>query len=856
MKKRLLILPLLAGFALSSCSIQDLMFWKKKEEQPSGEQTPSASVTSVTISGAKTSLVLGETMQLTASVTVTGDAAKTVTWSTSAAAKATVSSSGLVTAKGLGEVTVTATSTADSSKSASVTFTVASPTWSATTKALFEEYFEDVPPAFIVPSSLTWTDDWFEDYSCICAEGSGNSVSTVTANIEATGAYKKVSTSSSTSTDYTAPSADPDYEWYIQVYYQDSTTSIDVYMYPVEYSAWPSEVVAAHLTKLEFTTAEIPVFSSEEELVYTCVYEKLESGEEVVFINVYGEAQAEEPDLTSVDYVTLFNSEKYDVYEIDGGYQIQAKDKSHSVIVYNQEIGIDWSTWSYVYYPGFQVIVAPYIPNYEIDIDEQYEMIEVGDSLDLTLVKGEDVPSEAVITFTSSDSGIASIDANTGHVEGVAAGSATITATYAAQEVTATTIVYVVESIPTAFSAEQLAEFDKIHGEGVVSAPFNKYFESVSFSEEEVVEVSGKEVSHEIIESYYLELIADGWVDENEYMYEIYVEYEYAASVEEAREMCFAYSGKYELSKTFADQYVVYGDLYATAYDEEEEAEGLAFDGNIHFDVYDVFVYTYEEALDEFEAVLTDFGYETLPTFPEALPASRFAIDSDNYGVDFYAFDTEVTLELLKTALEGKGFSCEIIEETEEVYEDSEEEPEVTKVLYASALEGEFELSAVYYEDEEVLVMHVDKKASGHWADTLADLKDGDEFCIFSYGYGLGSYDSSKKLFNYVEAVDENNYYDPDTEGLLHLFLEKGEGDVWYIKDAEGNYYGADASKNVVVETASTKSEWTIAFDEDTYAIFSCGGFDLYFNSQAPRFDFYAPGMSTGESYYVYVYEN
>ena len=35
MKKRLLILPLLAGFALSSCSFEDLMFWKKKGEEQS-----------------------------------------------------------------------------------------------------------------------------------------------------------------------------------------------------------------------------------------------------------------------------------------------------------------------------------------------------------------------------------------------------------------------------------------------------------------------------------------------------------------------------------------------------------------------------------------------------------------------------------------------------------------------------------------------------------------------------------------------------------------------------------------------------------------------------------------------------
>ena len=49
MKKRLFLLPLLAGFALSGCSIEDLMFWKKsggneqqqKEDSKKEDDTPS-----------------------------------------------------------------------------------------------------------------------------------------------------------------------------------------------------------------------------------------------------------------------------------------------------------------------------------------------------------------------------------------------------------------------------------------------------------------------------------------------------------------------------------------------------------------------------------------------------------------------------------------------------------------------------------------------------------------------------------------------------------------------------------------------------------------------------------------------
>ena len=41
MKKRLLLLPLIAGFALSGCSFEDLMFWKKKgEDTPKKDELP------------------------------------------------------------------------------------------------------------------------------------------------------------------------------------------------------------------------------------------------------------------------------------------------------------------------------------------------------------------------------------------------------------------------------------------------------------------------------------------------------------------------------------------------------------------------------------------------------------------------------------------------------------------------------------------------------------------------------------------------------------------------------------------------------------------------------------------------
>ena len=126
MKKRLLILPLLAGFALSSCSFEDLMFWKKKDETPG--ETPSgetASVVSVSVSSPKGKIYTNtEAFTLTATVTVTGNASKSVEWKSSDTSLAVVTAGGKVTPKGAGTVIITATSTFDSTKSGSVSFTI------------------------------------------------------------------------------------------------------------------------------------------------------------------------------------------------------------------------------------------------------------------------------------------------------------------------------------------------------------------------------------------------------------------------------------------------------------------------------------------------------------------------------------------------------------------------------------------------------------------------------------------------------------------------------------------------------------------------------------------------------------
>ncbi len=88
--------------------------------------TPPAtpSVVSVAISAPASSVVVGDQVQFTATVTVLNGASTAVTWSTSDASIATVSSTGVVQGVAPGSATITAKSTADATKSATQSITV------------------------------------------------------------------------------------------------------------------------------------------------------------------------------------------------------------------------------------------------------------------------------------------------------------------------------------------------------------------------------------------------------------------------------------------------------------------------------------------------------------------------------------------------------------------------------------------------------------------------------------------------------------------------------------------------------------------------------------------------------------
>ena len=81
-------------------------------------------VTSVTLSGAPSTMTVGGTAALSATVAPDNATDKTVTWSSSNESIATVDASGNITAKAAGDVIITATANDGSGKSASVTITV------------------------------------------------------------------------------------------------------------------------------------------------------------------------------------------------------------------------------------------------------------------------------------------------------------------------------------------------------------------------------------------------------------------------------------------------------------------------------------------------------------------------------------------------------------------------------------------------------------------------------------------------------------------------------------------------------------------------------------------------------------
>ena len=112
---------------------------------PGGPGGPGTGITGVTITPSTGTVPVGDTLPLDATVQPSG-ANQAVTWSTSSSAVATVGTNGVVTGVGPAQVTITATSQADPSRSASVTLDVICTTYTPLQFPTFVSSDTTVPP--------------------------------------------------------------------------------------------------------------------------------------------------------------------------------------------------------------------------------------------------------------------------------------------------------------------------------------------------------------------------------------------------------------------------------------------------------------------------------------------------------------------------------------------------------------------------------------------------------------------------------------------------------------------------------------------------------------------------------------
>ena len=89
--------------------------------------TGTGAITNVTIDGGDRTIVLGDSLTLTATVDVTGNASQAVTWTSSNQTVATMAPNGQVTSLTTGTTNLTATSTTDATKSDTITLAINPP---------------------------------------------------------------------------------------------------------------------------------------------------------------------------------------------------------------------------------------------------------------------------------------------------------------------------------------------------------------------------------------------------------------------------------------------------------------------------------------------------------------------------------------------------------------------------------------------------------------------------------------------------------------------------------------------------------------------------------------------------------
>ena len=171
-----------------------------KVTRPGGD-TPSEpiSVESVTLDVTSAVMDINDTKQLTATVTPSNATDKTVTWTSSDAAVATVSESGLVTAVGQGSATITATSNMDNTKKATCTVTVNPPAAPIEVESISLKASTTIYIGGTETLSVTYTPDDANTGKAITWTSSNESVAKVDANGKVTAVSAGTATITATS---------------------------------------------------------------------------------------------------------------------------------------------------------------------------------------------------------------------------------------------------------------------------------------------------------------------------------------------------------------------------------------------------------------------------------------------------------------------------------------------------------------------------------------------------------------------------------------------------------------------------------------------------------------------------------
>lgn len=768
-------------------------------ENSSSDDEDEKKVTNVTVTGTNT-VKVGKTVKLTARVSGDEGVNTEVTWSSENEAVATVAADGTVTGVSAGTAKIVATSKADPTKSGHLEVTVEEVGWDAATKAMMQQYLGVLVPYF--EGSFTWTDEYWGKYKCLTAESS------VSADLD-----KAVTAFTEAHWEIEEDEAEVyailevgDMQYLADIYEYQGVVSVDVYAYEI-IREWPTEDIAAGLEEAGFDV-ELPVFTAQEAVRYQFEADYDEEYEEW-YVYVICQPEAEDSELSHLDYLALFDDTFTKTEDEYGDYMVVPADKSCMIYV----VSLIDSEYNII--PGFEIVVTPYVEDYTIKASVESEFVVTGATTTVTVEKiGADIPAEAVIAFSSDNEAVATVNAE-GVVTAVAEGKAVVTAEY--EGYTSSVTLYVKDSVRTEFSEAEISVFKQIHDVDGIVIPFNAHFNSVSYDlEEEFVTVTGDEVGAESAINYREALIEDGWVDllEEQGVYEFYFELFTAFGMEGTIEdvvgmMVFdGITFEKEIKVDDTHSYWVDAVLYLDAEDEE------ATEGALTVEIFDIYFYSYADAKTAAEGMLAAYEVESTATLPEtAIPGSHYYVENneeDGY-VGLAAYDTTATLAQLKEALEASGF---ILEEAND---------EGTTYLVGTSTDGLLDVEALIYQgDAEIMVgPHVGEEAEGVTIDFAEVTATAGTIGAFSFdtakagGQSAPAYNATKeelRLYanNTITFTSEETmtsiFFDANTCGESKATGSIVSASVGTVSAVEGGFLW-EGEANEVTLTASASGQ-------------------------------------------------